>query len=289
MKNIMSEQLSITENNPIKARYYDYECFTYPWHYHSQFEIIYVEKSSGLCYAGDCIEKYDDGDLIFLGDNLPHYMRSEEMYNRKDTGLRVKGIIVQFEKDFMSNSINYYPQLLQIKEFLKNSQRGFFFRQLECREILSLLDDLVTNDGFPQIPNLLILLQKMALYPGKKYLASPYYQQSFPVLGDKRIEKIIAYIQSNYTKNISLEDIADKAAMNPSAFCRYFKRQTGKSFIRYVNDMRVGYACKLLMNKKLNISQIAFDAGFESVNHFNRTFKTITSYTPTEYQHNILK
>ena len=289
MKTIMSEKLQITNINPIKARYYEYDCFTYPWHYHSQFELIYVEKSSGLCYAGDCIEKYADSDLVFLGDNLPHYMRSDDVYTEGNKGLIVKGIIIQFEKDFMNYSINSYPQLLQIREFLKASKRGIFFKNMKCKKILSLLEDLVVNEGFQQIINLLNLLQKLALYPHKKYLASPHYQTLFPLVEDKRIERIIAYIQANYTKNISLKDIADKAAMNPAAFCRYFKKQVGRSFVHYVNEMRVGYACKLLMTKELSVSQIAFDSGFESVNHFNRTFKHITSYTATQYQHRILK
>ncbi len=289
MRNIMNEKLLITETNPIKARYYDYKHFTYPWHCHSQFEIAYVEKSSGTCYAGDCIEKYTDGDLILFGENLPHYLKSDDIYYKENTKLRVKGIIIQFEKNFMSYSINHYPQLLQIKEFLKASKRGVMYKRIENGEIKTLLDRIVTDTGFHQIVNLLELLQQLAIYPDKKFLASQQYQPSLPILGGNRIEKIIDYIWKNYTQNISLEDMADKAAMNRSAFCRYFKKQTGKSFVRFVNDIRVGYARKLLMDNDMDIAQIAFDSGFESVNHFNRTFKSITSYTPTEFRYNMLK
>lgn len=289
MRSIMNEELQITEANPIKARYYDYKHFTYPWHCHSQFEIVYVEKGTGICYTGDCMEKYTDGDLIFWGENLPHYLKSDEAYHDENSELRVQGIIIQFERDFMNYSINHYPQLVQIKEFLQASKRGFLFKEITCSAIRPLLTNLATDSGFAQIVNLLELLQRLALYPNKKFLASQHYQPAFPVWADKRIEKIISYIQKNYTQNICLEDIADKAAMNRSSFCRYFKKQTGKSFVQFVNDMRVGLACKLLMDKKLSISQIAFDSGFESVNHFNRIFKSITSYTPTEYQCQMLK
>ncbi len=288
MKNIMNEQLPISEHNPIRARYYDYDHFTYPWHFHSQFEIIYVKESFGLCYTGDRIERYESGDLVFLGNDLPHYMRSADIYHTGNKELRVKGTIIQFEKDFMNHSICHYPQLLSIKEFLNRSKRGFLFPRLSCPDMLRMLEEFPTCDGFQQVIGLMVLLQKMASYKNKQYLASPLYHETFPTLGDKRIEKILAFINSNYTNpHLSLEDIVSKAAMNTSAFCRYFKQQVGKSFVRYVSDMRVAYACKLLTLKQVNIFQVAMDCGFGSVSHFNRTFKQITSLTPSQYQSQI--
>jgi len=290
MRNIMSEQLPITEDNPIKARYYDYDHFTYPWHFHSQYEIIYVKESFGVSYVGDHIEKYESGDLVFLGENLPHYMQSDDIYKMGNKELRVKGTIIQFENEFMSYSIQHYPQFKQIREFLDRSKRGVLFPRVKCPEIIRLMEEFPQYDGFQQILSLLLLLQKMATYKNKMYMASPLYYETFPILGDKRIEKIIAYINNNYTNHdICLEDMAAKAAMNASAFCRYFKQQIGKSFIQYINDMRIGYACKLLMLKQMNISQIALECGFESVSHFNRMFKKSTSLSPSQYQSQILE
>lgn len=289
MKSMMSEQLLIREDNPIKARYYDYDHFTYPWHFHSQYEIIYVKESFGLCYVGDRIETYKSGDLVFLGDNLPHFMQSDDLYlYSRDKERRVKGTIIQFEKGFMNYSIYHYPQLLSIRDFLSKSRRGFFFRGLNCPDILRLMEEFPTYDGFQQILRLLDLLQRMAVYKDKQYITSPLYHEEFPILGDKRIEKILAFINSNYTNpDLCLEDIASKAAMNTSAFCRYFKQNVGKSFVRYVIDMRVAYACKLLTLKPQSIAWIATDCGFKSFSHFNRTFKQITSLSPSQYRKQI--
>ncbi|MDR3142816.1 MAG: AraC family transcriptional regulator [Tannerellaceae bacterium] len=289
MRTIMNEKLPISEANPIRPRYYDYAHFTYPWHFHSQYEIIYVKKSTGLCFVGDCIEKYSDGDLILLGTNLPHYLLSDDIYKTGNQELRVKGTIIQFEKDFMSYSIEHYPQFLQIKTFLEESKRGIFFRQLDSMQIIGLLDDFPTFKGFDQITNLLLLLQKMATYGNRQLLASPLYYEVFPTLGNKRIEKIISFINSNYTRDISLTEISSMAAMNPSAFCRYFKENTGKTYVQYVMDMRIGYACKLLALNKMNVSQISVECGFDSISNFNRTFKQATQFTPTQYQQKILK
>jgi AraC-like DNA-binding protein len=289
MKSLMNEKLAISEENPIRSRYYDYDHFTYPWHFHSQYEIIYVEESIGLCFVGDHIEKYAAGDLILFGDNLPHYMLSDDIYMTGNCELRVKGTIIQFEKNFMSYSIAHYPQFLQIKVFLELSKRGVFFRRLNCPHILRLMSEFPTYKGFDQITNLLILLQHMSVYDGSHLLASPLYYETFPTFGNGRMEKIISYINHNYTRNISLMEIAAMAFMNPSAFCRYFKANTGKTYIQYVTDMRIGYARKLLMLNNMSVAQICTECGFDSLTHFNRTFKQITQYTPTQYQQHILR
>lgn len=98
MRQIINEQLQISESNPIKARYYDYDRFTYPWHFHSQYEIIYVRNSSGRCFVGDCIERFSDGDVILFGPNLPHYMRSDDAYHCGNPLLRVQGTIFSSRK-----------------------------------------------------------------------------------------------------------------------------------------------------------------------------------------------
>ena len=141
--------------------------------------------------------------------------------------------------------------------------------------------------GFNQITQLLDLLQEMANAPSRKVLASPHYSEKFPAMGDKRIDKIISFINSNYTRKLRLDEIAEKANMNSTAFCRYFKENTGKTLLQYVMEMRVGYACKLLAVGNMDISQIALECGFDSITHFNRTFKQWTQLTPTQYRNNM--
>ena len=140
-----------------------------------------------------------------------------------------------------------------------------------------------------QVTNLLTILQELATCKKKSILATPHFYKSFPKLGDNRIEKIISYININYTRNISLVEIASLAAMNASSFCRYFKEQTGKTFTEYVMDMRIGYACKLLTLGEKSINQIGIECGFESITHFNRMFKRQTKFTPTLYKQKILE
>ncbi len=289
MKKIMNEKLPISSLNPIKARHYDYACFTYPWHFHSQYEIMYVKEGTGQCFAGDAIHRYSDGELILFGTNLPHYMNSDDAYKNKSDGLRVKGTIIQFEKDFMSYSIDNYPQFSHIKTLLEESRRGLRFPKESLSGITSLLEKIPGMEGLPQVTNLLSLLQEMATCSERSFLASPHFYDSFPDQGGSRVEKIISFINGNYTRTISLQEIASMAAMNRSAFCRYFKEQTGKTFMEYVMEMRIGYACKLLALEETNIYNISMECGFDSITHFNRIFKRSMKYTPTQYQKKVLK
>lgn len=132
---IINEKLPISESNPIKARHYDYDRFTYPWHFHSQYEIIYVKESHGLCFVGDCIEKFSAGDVILFGTNLPHYMRSNDIYGSENVTSRVQGTIIQFEQNFMQYSFDYYPQFLQIKMLLEESKRGIIFPKQDATRV----------------------------------------------------------------------------------------------------------------------------------------------------------
>ena len=287
MKKIMNEKLSISESNPLKARNYEYVHFTYPWHFHSQYEIVYVSESSGHCFAGDCIDVFTDNYLVLFGSNFPHYLRSDEQYLQNGIQKKVKGTVIQFEKDFMAHSINNYPHFIQVKKLLEDSHRGICFSPQSSIKIGEMIERIPSLDGFTQITDFLLVLHEMSIAE-KHFMATPSFLDKLPKFGNTKIEKIIAFVNGNYTRNIDLNEISSLAAMNTSAFCRFFKENTGKTFVQYVTDMRIGHACKLLSLEKMNITQICLECGFESISHFNRTFKKITNRTPSQYQDSIL-
>ena len=289
MRKMMNEQLPISKSSPLKARFYDYPYFTYPWHFHTEYEIIYVKEGTGMRFVGNNAEKYADGDILLLGSDLPHYMKSDEVYRQEGSTLRTTGTIIQFEQNFMQYSFDYYPQFQQIKMLLEESKRGIIFPKQDATRVGELLSGFLSLSGFHQISGLLDLLQELAVSPQRRTLASLHYYEKFPTLGNKRIDKIISFINNNYTRSLKLNEIAGMASMNSSAFCRYFKENIGKTLLQYVMEMRVGYACKLLALGEMDISQIAVECGFDSITHFNRTFKQLVNLTPTQYRSNIMK
>lgn len=280
----MHEQLPINNHQPIIARYYDYNRFTYPWHFHNEYEIIYVREGHGERFVADNIGTFGAGEIILLGSNLPHYMRSAAEYFSEDSQKRVTGVVIQFEKDFMAHAINNYIDLKLIKDLLDESKRGILFSSLANKKIVEQVEALPSYKGVDRFVNLLLILDNMAKSNNKRLLGSRQFDNSLSLFADDRLGKVLSYVNYHYTEKINLEAIAAKIPMNVTAFCRYFKEKSGKTFIDYIMDLRIGYACKLLSSGPMDVSQICIASGFNSVTHFNRIFKRKTSMTPTEYK-----
>ncbi|MDD3787119.1 MAG: AraC family transcriptional regulator [Petrimonas sp.] len=285
MTKLMHEQLNFSTGSPVKIKWCDYDHFKYPLHFHSECEIIYVIKSSGKRFVGNNIEPYSEGDLVLLGSFLPHMYKSDPLYYQNNPNIRVNAIILQFSKNFFFHAIENYPEFHKIKNLLEESQYGIYFK--DSKEIDSIKKRLRKALNLKNI-DLLIecikILSMMSNTEDKELLNEDYFENSFDTqLDDPRIIKILTYINKNYLEPINLKDIADKAGMNKSAFCRFFKEKTSKSCIEYINELKVSYACKLLREGRLSISQICYEVGFNNISNFNRQFKKITRYTPSDY------
>jgi AraC-like DNA-binding protein len=280
----MHEQLSINTSHPVIARSFEYKRFTYPWHFHAEFEIIYTKEGYGERYVANHMEQFSPGDLILVGSNVPHYMKSALEYYHENRALSVTGVVIQFEKEFMSHAINNYIELASIKTLLDKSQRGLHFPYPANRMLVRIIENLPSYKNVERIANLLLLLEKMASFKSVRTLGSPHYSNSMSVYTDNRLKKVLSYITLNYTKPVGLEEVASMVAMNASAFSRFFKEKAGKSFMDYIIDMRVGYACKLLISDAMDIFQVAMECGFNTISHFNKIFKRQTGLTPSEYR-----
>ena len=257
--------------------------FTVPWHFHPEIEILLVVKSSGTSYIGDNISRFTDGEVCIIGENIPHWWKSDNSYfENKITG-GVKALVIQFSKEiFNSNFINL-PEMSAIKELLENSQRGIRFSGKSQEIIGNQVIKTFRNSGIQRITELVLLLDIMANAKEYHYLSSVGYSKTILTFDFYRFNKIHEYIIRNFTKTISLEEISSKVNMGETAFCRYFKKHTGKTFSVFLNEFRIGHACKLMMEDKVTISRACFESGFNNLSHFNDQFKRIMKLTPTEY------
>lgn len=279
----MNEQLAISSSSPLRARFYDYQHFTYPWHFHSEYEIIYISESTGTQFVGNSIESYRAGDVLLIGSNLPHYLKSDEIYHSANAPSKVRGTIIQFEKEFMQHAVNFYPQFMRIKKLLEESRMGVFFSAGCSQKLIELLNLIPVEKGMNQITSFLQLLKVMSEIKQRKTISKPDFEYNTEH-NASRVDKVISFINKNYTRQITLDEIASFASMNATAFCRFFKKETGKTFTKYIFDMRIGYACKLLLMNEMSISQIGVVCGFETISHFNKTFRKVSGYSPTEYR-----
>lgn len=281
---IMHEQLSFEGNNSFKVKWDDFPHFTFPWHFHSEFEMVYVIKSFGKRFVADHIEDFEAGDLVLLGNNLPHFWKSDEAFFRNDPNYKVNAVVIHFPVDFFEYQIQNYPEFFKIKDLLKRSSQGVSFHKEVSDNVGKKIKRLLRLKGIDRTLYFIKILDQLANSKQYKLLASESYQPNIHDWSNSRLEKVLNLINSNYRHPLKLETVSSHIGMNPTAFCRYFKEKTGKSFSQFLIDMRVGYACKLLIEDQLSVSQICFESGFNNLSNFNRQFKKNTSYSPTEFK-----
>ncbi|MGE0021622.1 MAG: AraC family transcriptional regulator [Draconibacterium sp.] len=280
---IMHEHIDFPGRSAVKVKYCDRPHFTYPWHFHPEFEILHIIEGSGTRFVADSIEEFYSGDLVLVGSTLPHFWRSDEKYLNSNGKLRVKYYVIQFPNDFLQTEIQNYPEYHLIGDLLGRAARGVCFKPEFAAGINKKLAKVVKASGFERIIHLQELLQDMAKSADYRLLAGELYQHDNLNFTNFRLTKVMQFLNTNYQHKIELEKVAEIANLHPAAFCRFFKEKSGKSLSEYVNDMRVGYACRLITEGRMSVSQISYESGFNNLSNFNRTFKKHTGFTPTSY------
>jgi AraC-like DNA-binding protein len=280
---IMHEQIDFPGRSAVKVKLREMPHFTYPWHFHPEYEILYVINGFGRSFVADNIEEFRSGDLALLGSNLPHFWKSDESFYLEENNKNVKYIVVQFSNEFFKEAISEYPEFYLIKELLDRSARGLRFSKSFSEKAKRKLYKLVRSSGFERTLRLLELLQFLAKTEDYKLLAGELYQVEKHNFTSDRMTKVMHYLNTTYLKKVELEKVADVANLHPAAFCRFFKEKSGKSLSEFVNDMRISYACRLIIEDKMTVSQICYESGFNNLSNFNRTFKKHTGFTPTNY------
>lgn len=280
---MMHEQIDFPGRAAVKVKWKKMPRFTYPWHFHNEYEILYVIDGAGTSFVADNIEEFRSGDLVLLGSNLPHFWKSDESFYTEESQNKVNYIVVQFCKEFFKEAISEYPEFHLIKELLERSSRGIRFSPDFSKTFGKRLIQFTKKKGFQRTLMLLELLQLLAKTDQYKLLAGELYQTENHDFTSDRLIKVMHFINSKYLNKIELAKVAGVANLHPSAFCRFFKEKSGKSLSEFVNDMRISYACRLIIEGKLSISQICFESGFNNLSNFNRTFKKHTGFTPTNY------
>ncbi|MGX1930966.1 AraC family transcriptional regulator [Flagellimonas sp. 2504JD4-2] len=255
--------------------------FIKEWHYHPELELVLVQKSSGTRFIGDHVGRFDENELILMGENLPHKYRNDEDYFLENNNLEAMAYAVHFKQDLLGNSFNKMPELAHIGEMIGLSKLGIKFEGV-APEILQMIKELRSLEPANRLIQLLVILDYLARHKDFQVLSSEGFINSFS-MSYKSLDMVYEFIFENFDKQITLPEVAEIAYMNPSSFSRFFKRVNGKTFRDYLTEVRVGYACRLLAEKKYNITRIGYEAGFNNISNFNRRFKAITGQTPTQY------
>ena len=247
------------------------------WHYHPEYELTLILNGKGTRMVGDHHEYFESGDLVFIGPDLPHTWMSD--HHMKGN---CKVVVIQFTKAFIQRFIGL-EEIAKINSFLVDSKRGLSINTAINDDVKNLIKALPSKTGIEKISNFLHILHQLSTSKTIS-LASTYYQPLKGAENEKRINTVCQYIQKHSTEPLTIQKAASIIHLTPSAFCKFFKRMTGKTFSDYVNDIRIANVCTDLLATDKQVSAIAFENGFETLTYFNRIFLKKKGMKPSNYR-----
>ena len=259
------------------------------WHYHTELELIQIRKGSGTHFIGDNIARFYEDDIFLIGSNLPHYWRCDECYFENNPAIAAEATVTHFLPNFWGPQFLELPENKNIKELFVKASKGIKISRNTNFKIADILHKLLTAQTTERIILLLHALHIISISKDVELLATSGFSNSCNEVETERINDIYNYTINNFDKKISLEEIAAIAHISPNSFCRYFKSQTKKTYSQFLLELKIGHACKLLIENKKSISSICYDSGFNNFSNFNRYFKTITGKSPLQYKKTFAK
>ena len=271
------EKLPLSEDRSFVAQTHRTPNFEVPWHQHVEYELILFKEGAGLSFIGNYVGEFETGDIFFLGSNVPH------TFQKSNVDLITSAVVVHFKENFWGEEILNLPESKSIRRLLQRSMNGLKISGKTKEMLQPLIQSLEIEKGFWRITKLCECLS--VLSETKDYITVSTQEIKALNPRDKdRIDSVFQYTMENFKEPIKLSLIANKAGMSIPAFCSYFKKRTKKTYIDFVNEVRVGYACKLLLTTQTSVLQICFECGFNTVANFNRQFLKIKKTTPSQYR-----
>lgn len=250
------------------------------WHFHPEFQITLVLKSTGYRLVGDNITPLTSGDLVLVGANLPHVWQQDAGGGRT----AVHAIVVRFLDTLLGRDFLEIPEAAGVKRLLNRAARGLRVTGRTRDAVAERLQRLVEAKGLQRVAELLAILETLAQSRELQPIASAGFVPSLSSEDQGRMARVTAHIHAHLTGEIDRATVARAAHLSEGAFSRFFKLRTGKTLPEYVNELRVGRACRLLADESRKVTDIALDCGFRNLANFNRRFREITSRTPRDYR-----
>jgi len=274
------------ENSSIQISHESHQYFENDQHFHSDLELNLIVKSTGTRFVGDSIDSFQESDLVLLGPNVPHFWKNDQKYYDNRSDENAEAIVVRFPELFLGKGQYELPEMMQMKQLFEKARRGLLISGDGKNRIISSIQKMLQYQGIERLIIFLGVLNAIANAFELKYLSSEGFMTSLNVKNEKRMNKVYDFITNNFRDKISLAEIAKNAHMNPSAFSRHFTQCTGKSVTTFLQELRLGFACKLLLQNELPVSKIIFESGFQNQAYFNKLFGEKMGMTPKDYRLN---
>jgi AraC-like DNA-binding protein len=256
-----------------------------PFHYHPEFELTLTENGNGKRFIGNSVEQYGEGDLVFIGKNLPHCFLEDTRPVDSNAILPLL-TVVQFEMEIFGTSFLDLPECAQLKKLIQLSQQGLQIYGATNERIKEMMIAIHQVTQMDKLIILLKILKTLSISKEYRLLSSRSFTHQYRSSDYYRLNKVYNFIIQNFKENIDLKEASRTANLSETAFCRFFKKRTLKTFKEVVIEMRINYACDLIGKNKLQeltMPQIAEASGFNNLSNFNRQFKKLMGRTPSAY------
>ena len=259
---------------------FDLPSFPYRWHFHAAYELTLITAGQGRRFVGDSIEWFEPGDLVLLGPHLPHTWHSESGHGR-----RSGAIVIRFEEDFLGSDFFGRGELTRIRGLLERSRRGLAFGGAPAAEaVAAAVVGGCDAQPFAQVVALLEMLQTLATRGRGRELSGPAYAATARAADARRIDRVCRHVMQHLARPLRLGDVAAIAGLSPEGFSRFFRRMTGRTFVAWVHEVRIGHACRLLTTTERPVLDVALASGFENLSNFNRVFRRLRGCTPRDFR-----
>ncbi|GAL24760.1 transcriptional regulator AraC family [Vibrio variabilis] len=280
MKAIKENVLCTTES--FAAYQFEGQNFNHPYHFHHQIEIVVILQSSGKLVVGDHIAPYQQGDIYILGSNLPHAFICS---SRAKTA---KSLVIQFERNCFGDQFFELPEFKSVNLLLEQAALGVKIvgNEQEAASLHHTIRKTCYSDGLDAIIHLLKLLNELSQIEHLETVLDKFHKTEYS-FETHRLNNAINWIDTHYSQPIQLAEVAHLTSLTENAFCRAFKKATGKTFLQYLNDIRVHEAAQLLIESNRSVTDIAYDVGFTNISSFNRYFKKIKGVSPSDLRKQI--
>lgn len=257
----------------------DFACV---WHQHPEVEITLVKRGGTYRMVGDKISPLRPGDLVVIGPDLPHDYRNEALPARRRP--RVEAVVVQFLPNILGDDWLKRPSVGRVRRL---SQRAGFGLEVSGRtrqRVSRQVQSMVRASGLRRVAMLLGLLEELANSKELREIASPGFERRTGGAGADRIGRVCEHIEEHLGKPLYASELARLTNLSESAFSRLFKKSTGRTVPRYINELRVSRACRLLVETERTVNQIARDCGYLSLANFQHQFHLLEGRSPQEYR-----
>lgn len=259
------------------------------WHYHPEIELIFMKKCAGTLLVGDHIDYFQSGDILLLGSALPHCFKHEASYtNKEDSENTGESICVKFLPGAFGATFFDIPENRKVNQLFDTCGRGLRLIGETKRKTGRLIEKIYSSKGTKRLIFLLYALDIIAQSKELEVLSANRLDGNATTVNTEKIKTIFEYTLQHYNAEISISEVAALVCMTPESFCRYFKNKTQKTYVHFLTEVRIGNACRLLVEEDLTASEISYLCGYNNISHFNHQFKSLKKMSPLAFRRSAL-